>query len=105
MIRPSKSQYASTTFQVPKSGCDFRLVVDYRKVNSKITFDSYPMSSVVQSFEHFAGVRVFSVVELNSAYFQIPFTPAAAVSRRFATPLGYLKLIVSPWGSARAAKL
>jgi hypothetical protein len=63
------------------------------------------MPSVEQAFEHFAGARVFSVLDLNSAYFQIPLTPAAAVSRRFAPPLGYLNLIVSLWGSAWAAKL
>ena len=44
--RHSKSQYASPAFLVPKSGGGFRMVVDYRKINSKIVFDSYPVPSI-----------------------------------------------------------
>jgi hypothetical protein len=36
VVRPSKSQYAGPAFLVPKTDGSFRLVVDYRKVNSKI---------------------------------------------------------------------
>jgi hypothetical protein len=36
VVRPSKSQYASPAFLVLKTDGSFRLVVDYRKVNSKI---------------------------------------------------------------------
>jgi len=46
VVRPSRSQYASPAFLVPKSGGDFRMVVNYRKVNAKVLFDSYPMPSI-----------------------------------------------------------
>jgi len=59
VIRPSKSQYASPSVPVTKTGGYIRLVVDYRMVNSKITFHSYPMPSVEQDFEHFVGARFF----------------------------------------------
>jgi hypothetical protein len=42
VVRHSKSQYASPAFLLPKIDGSFRLVIDYRKVNSKILFDSYP---------------------------------------------------------------
>jgi len=35
VVRPSKSPYASPAFLIPKNSGGFRLVVDYRKVNSK----------------------------------------------------------------------
>jgi hypothetical protein len=72
VVRPSKSPYASPAFLVAKSGGGFRLVVDYRKITSKIVFDSYPMPPIEQASEEFAGARIFSVLYLNSAYFQIP---------------------------------
>ena len=100
VIRPSKSQYATPAFLVPKSGGGFRLVVDYRKVNYKITFDSYPLPSVEQDFEQFASARVLSVLDLNSAYFEIPLTPR---SRRI-TALSYLNLMDFPWESVWVAK-
>jgi hypothetical protein len=36
VVRSSKSPYASPVFFVPKGGDAFRMVVDHRKVNSKI---------------------------------------------------------------------
>jgi len=74
VVRPSKSQYASPAFSVPKSGDGFRMVVHYMKVNSTIVFDSYPMPTIEQAFEQFTGAVVFSVLDLNSAYFQVPLT-------------------------------
>jgi len=40
VVRPSKTPYASTAFPVPKSAGGFRMMVDYRKFNSKVVFDS-----------------------------------------------------------------
>ena len=77
VIRPSKSPYASPEFLVPKNGGGFRMVVDYRRVNSKILFDSYPMPSVEQAFEQFSGAVIFSTFDLNSGYFQIPLTTSS----------------------------
>jgi hypothetical protein len=65
VVRTSKSPYDSPAFLVPKSGGGFRRVVDYRKVNSKIVLDSYPMPTIEQAFEQFGGVVVFSVLDLN----------------------------------------
>jgi hypothetical protein len=73
MVRPSKSPYASPALLVPKSGGEFRMVVDYVQVNTKVVFDSYPTPTIDQAFEQFGGALVFSVLDLNSAYYQIPF--------------------------------
>jgi len=42
VVRPTKSPYASSGFLVPNCAGGYRMVVGYRKVNSKIVFDSYP---------------------------------------------------------------
>ena len=60
-------------------GGGFRLLVDYRKVNSRVVFDSYPMPTFEQAFEQFGGATVFTVLDLNSAYYQIPLSN---ISRR-----------------------
>ena len=72
VVRPSKSPYASPAFLAPKGEMALRMVVDYRKVNSKIIFDSYTMRTIDQAFEQLGGAAVFSVFDLNSAYYQIP---------------------------------
>jgi hypothetical protein len=88
VICPSKSPFASPAFLVRKSGCGFRMVVDYRKVNSKIVFDSYPMPTIDQAFDQFGGAIVFSVLDLNSAYFQIPLSNRSRQVTAFCTPFG-----------------
>jgi len=35
------------------------MVVDYRKVNSKIVFDSYPRRTIEQAFEQMGGAVIF----------------------------------------------
>jgi hypothetical protein len=59
VVRPSKSPYPSPAFLLPKRGGGFRTVVDYRKANSKVAFDSYPMPTIEQAFEQFGGAGVF----------------------------------------------
>jgi hypothetical protein len=98
VVRPSKSQYASPTFLVPKSVGGFRMVVDYRKVNSKIVFDSYPMPTIEQAFEQFAGAAIFSVLDLNSAYYQIPLTPPSRRVTAFCIPFGLFEFNKLPMG-------
>jgi uncharacterized protein YozE (UPF0346 family) len=88
VIRPSKSPYASPAFLVPKSGGDFRLVVDYREVNAKINFDCYPMPTTDQAFQQFWDAVIFSVLDFNSAYFQIPLSIQSRSVTAFCTLLG-----------------
>jgi len=96
-IKPSKSPYASPVFLVPKSGGVFRMLVDYRIVNSTILFDSYPMPSLEQAVEQFSGAVIFSILVLNSAYFQIHLTPSSRRVTVYARRLVCLILLVPYW--------
>jgi len=59
VVRPSKSPYASPAFLLPKSRGGYRMVVDYRKVNKEICFDSYPLLTLESAFQHFWGQQCF----------------------------------------------
>ena len=86
VVRPSRFPYASPAFLVPKSGGDYRMIVNYRKVNANIVFDSYPMPTVEQAFKQFGGAVVLSVSDLNSAYYQIPLSQRSRRVTAFCTP-------------------
>jgi hypothetical protein len=62
------------------------MLVDYKKVNSKIEFLSYPMPTIEHAFKQFSGAVVFSVLDFISAYFQVPCIPRSR--RAFCTPFG-----------------
>ena len=87
VIRANKSPYANSAFFIPKSGEDFRMVVDYRKVNAKVVFDSYPTPTIHLAFEQFGGAVRFSVLDFNSVYYQIPFPKSRRITA-FCTPVG-----------------
>jgi hypothetical protein len=72
VVKKSYSQFASPAFLVPKPNGGHRMVVDYRLVNKKVVFDAFPMPTVEHAFANFHNAKVFSVLDLNSAYYQIP---------------------------------
>ena len=97
-MRESKSPYAIPAFPVPKKYSGFRMVVDYRKVNSKVVFDSYPMPTIEQALDQFGGAVVFSVLDLNSAYYQIPLSERSRRVTSFCVPFGLFEFNKLPMG-------
>jgi hypothetical protein len=100
VVRPSKSPYASPAFLIPKNSGGSRLVVDYRKVNSKILFDSYPLPTIDQALEQFHGAVVFRFWISTLSISKFPSAPAVVMSRPFVHLLDYLSSINCLWASA-----
>jgi hypothetical protein len=67
-------------------------------VNAKVTFDSYPMPNIDQAFEQFGGAVRFSVLDLNSAYYQIPLSERSRRVTAFCTPFGLFEFNRLPMG-------
>jgi len=74
------------------------MVVDYRKVNAKVVFDSYSMLNIDQAFEQFWGAVRFSVLDLNLAYYQIPLSENSRWITAFFTPFGLFEFNKLPMG-------
>jgi hypothetical protein len=71
VVNKSFSQYASPAFLLPKPGGGYRIVVDYRLLNKKVVFDAFPTPNIECAFANFSKAKIFSVLDLNSAYYQI----------------------------------
>jgi hypothetical protein len=50
------------------------------------------------AFQHFSGATVFSVLDFNSAYFQIPLTPQSSRITTFCTLFGLYEFNKLPMG-------
>lgn len=99
VIKPSTSNYASPAFLVPKGRPnDYRMVVNYQKLNQKVVFDSYPVPAIENAFLHFQGAKYFSVLDLNSAYYQVPLSEESARAAAFVTPFGLFQPCRTPMG-------
>jgi hypothetical protein len=88
VVTKSYSQYASPAFLVPKPNGGHRMVVDYRLLNKKVVFDAFPMPTVEHAYANFTNAKIFSVLDLNSAYYQIPLSAKIRKATAFCTPFG-----------------
>ena len=105
VIRPSKSNYSSPIFLVPKGEKEFRPVVDYRVLNSKILVDSTPLPDLHSCFHWFSNARFFTSLDLNSAYHQIPLAESCRKYTAFATDWNLYEFCRVPFGIAVGAQV
>ena len=85
IIQPSTSNYSSPMFLVPKGENNFRPVVDYRFLNSKIEIESVPLPDIHSCFSWFSQAKYFTSLDLNQAYFQIPLSAQSRKLTAFCT--------------------
>lgn len=72
VIELSRSPYVFPAVFVPKKGGGLRMTVDYRALNKKTISPATVMPHMDQVKEKLGGHSVFSVLDLNSGFFQIP---------------------------------
>jgi hypothetical protein len=72
--------------------------IDYRLLNKKVVFDAFPMPSVEHAFTNFQGAKVFSILDLNSAYYHIRLSIKCRKSTAFCTPFGLFEFTILPMG-------
>jgi hypothetical protein len=101
----SYSQYASPAFPVPKPNGGHRILVDYRLLNKKVVFGAFPMPTVEHAFAHFSGAKIFSVLDLNSAYYKIPLSAKSRKATAFCTPFGLSEFTKLPMGISVGCQL
>ena len=105
IIRPSTSNYSSPIFLVPKGENDFRPVIDYRYLNSKISIESIPLPDVHSAFAWFGGARIFTSLDLNQAYYQIPLSEDSKRCTAFCTDWNLFEFNKVPFGLATGAQV
>lgn len=104
VVRPSLSPYASPVFLVPKpNSAGFRPVVDFRLLNQKVVLESVPLPDLHNCFGWFSGARIFTVLDLNQAYYQIPLAEKPKPYTAFCTDYNLFEFNRVPFGLATGA--
>lgn len=103
VIEPSLSPYSSPCFLVPKKDGGQRLVVDYRRVNQRVRYDAFPVPRPDSMFQCLKGATIFTKLDLNMAYHQLPLTEDSKPITAFATSFGSYQYRFLPFGLAVSA--
>jgi len=101
-IRKSKSPAGAPILFVKKHDGTLRLCVDYRRLNAITIRNSYPIPRISDLIESFKGSKIFSRLDLRSAYNLIRVKEGHEYLTAFRTPLGHFEYLVMPFGLRNA---
>ena len=102
VIRPSKSPYSSPVLLVKKSDGKDRFCVDFRRLNLNTKKDVYPLPRVDDMLDALGKADYFSVLDLQSGFWQIPLHPDDIEKTAFSTMRGHFEFQVMPFGLCNA---
>ncbi|KAL0149180.1 hypothetical protein M9458_055514, partial [Cirrhinus mrigala] len=97
-IRPSTSPAASSFFFVAKKDGGLRPCIDYRTLNQSTIKFRYPLPLVPTALEQFRSARIFTKLDLRSAYNLVRIREGDEWKTAFVTPTGHYEYLVMPYG-------
>ncbi|GFX48771.1 hypothetical protein TNCV_3479551 [Trichonephila clavipes] len=102
IIEECESPYGAPVVLIPKPNNQFRLCIDYRKLNEVTVSDTYPlprMDDLLQEAKHTAYI---STIDLKSGYHQVNVNPADRDKTAFVCPFGTYRFKRMPFGLKNA---
>ncbi len=87
---------------VPKPNGKVRICVDLTRLNESVKRERHPLPAVDQVLAQLAGAKVFTKLDANSGFWQIPLAPASAPLTTFITPFGRYCFHRLPFGISSA---
>ena len=89
----------------PKKSGDVRICVDLKPLNEGVLRETYPIPPVDDMLAKLAGATVFSKVDANSGFWQIPLAKDLQLMTTFITPHGRYCFQKLPFGISSAPEL
>ena len=83
---------------VPKKSGAIRICVDYRALNENVLREVHPLPTVEENLSKLAGATVFSKLDCNSGFWQVPLEESSRDLTTFITPFGRFRFNKLPFG-------
>ena len=104
IIRRSKSPWSSPLHVVPKANGKLRPCGDYRRLNEMTVDDKYCLPHIQDFNRNLLGATIFSKIDLQRGYHQIPVHPDHVPKTAICTPFGLFEYVRMPFGLKNAAQ-
>lgn len=89
----------------PKRNGDIRICVDLKALNESVLREVYPIPKVDETLAQLTGTTVFSKLDANSGFWQIPLADSSQLLTTFITPFGRYCFNKLPFGISSAPEL
>jgi len=98
LIQPSSSPFASLALLVKKKTGDWRLCVDYRRLNALTIKNKYPLPVIDELLDELNGASWFTSLDMCSGFHQIGMAKHEEYKIAFQTHNGHYEYCVMPYG-------
>lgn len=102
VIRKSQSLFSSPAFPIRKRNGRIRLVIDYRDLNKYTIPINQPFPTINDCLLTINGSKVFSQIDLNSGYYQIPLEAKSIKYTAFSIGDNHYEFLRMPFGLTNA---
>ena len=103
VIEPSKSAWCSPVVLVEKKGTSKkRFCIDFRKLNALTKTETFPIPRIDDALDSLAGSKLFSTLDFNNAYWQLPLHHKSKEKTAFSTMSGNYQFSKMPFGLKNA---
>ena len=90
---------------VPKKSGSIRICVDLKPLNESVLREVHPLPKVDDTLAQLAGAKIFSKLDANSGFWQIPLAKESRLLTTFITPYGRYCFNKLPFGISSAPEL
>ena len=100
------SEWCAGMVVVPKKGSEsVRICVDLRPLNESLLRENFPLPKVDENLAQLSGATVFSKLDANCGFWQIPLAKHVQLLTTFITPIGRYCFTKLPFGISCASEL
>ena len=97
IIQDTDSMFATPAFIVQKKNRSLRLIHDYVNLNVQTFKDGYPFPNVNDQIQGLKNMKFFSLVDLDSGFYQIPVRKEDRFKTAFTVPFGHFEYTRMPF--------